>query len=354
MANNFIPVRLEYSGGSTPTGWAEYQTGETMALPASLNFSGSGRRITGDMSNATLANRLTFQTSVADSSTTISALPNGTGQATGLNLFNTPDPDNATLAQFNVSLSQATLSVQPRGTGANLPLAVNVGGAERMRISTAGAVSIGTTSVNPVTDQVTGFAFNPTFASFNATSGTPLAIGKSTTTSGFLINFYYNGGPVGSIATNGTATAFNTSSDYRLKDDVQPLDPIEATDRVMAYEPVTWIWKTDGSYGKGFIAHKNQAIDPFTATGAKDDVERVGNIRLPDYTLVAEGVREPEDLTNYGEGAQWVFTEERPVYQGRDDSKMIPDMVAMMQRMENRIRDLEAQLQQVLAPHLAA
>lgn len=112
----------------------------------------------------------------------------------------------------------------------------------------------------------------------------------------------------------------------------------------MTYEPVTWIWRTDGSYGKGFIAHKNQAVDPSTANGEKDAVRRLGNIRLPDYTLAAERVEEPTDLTPYGEGAQWMFTEEEPIYQGRDDTKMIPDMIAMMQRMETRIRELEAQV----------
>lgn len=149
---------------------------------------------------------------------------------------------------------------------------------------------------------------------------------------------------VGSITTTATATAYNTSSDYRLKDNVQPLDAGEATDRIMAYEPCTWTWNIDGSYGKGFIAHKNQLVDPMTVTGIKDGTRRLGNIRLPDYTMVVERVEEPEDLTPYGEGAQWLFTEEEPVYQGRDDTKMIPDMIAMMQRMETRIRELEAQV----------
>ena len=72
-------------------------------------------------------------------------------------------------------------------------------------------------------------------------------------------------------------------------------------------------------------------------------------MRLQDHTLIAADIAEPEDMSAYGDGAKWHFTHEVPAYQGRDDTKMIPDMVAMMQRHQGRIAELEAQLQQVLA-----
>lgn len=354
MANNHIPVRLEYSGGSVPTGWSEYQTDETMQLPGNLNLSGTGRRITGDMSNATVALRLLFQTTTVNGATSISAVPNGTSNVAVISAFSAAAAANCSFAALYTDGVGSYVSSDRLGTGTYLPLIFTVGGAERARIDTAGNLLFGTTSVNGLS---IGGTVNPGAAAAvggnfyiqNNASNNLWLSKASGFASGVYVAFYVNSTVVGSIATNGTTTAYITSSDYRLKDNVQPLDANEATDRIMAYRPVTWTWKVDGSYGKGFIAHECQAVDPLTATGTKDEVEQVGNVVMADGSMAAVEVRMPEDLSVYGEGATWEPNGERPVYQGRDDSKMIPDMIAMMQRQEARIAELEARLQQVLA-----
>lgn len=355
MANNFIPVRLEYSGGSVPTGWAEYQTDEAMQLPGNLSLSGTGRRITGDMSNATVASRLLFQTSTTNGATSISAIPNGTSSISVISAFSAAGATNCSFAALYTDGAGSYVSSDRLGTGTYLPLVFTVGGAERMRIDTAGYFMYGQSNItgmaNGSANKPGSYLLSTSGAQVNQCgSDAGLYISKPSGYSSNAFQYYFvNNVQVGSITTTGSATAYNTSSDYRLKDDVQPLDPVEATDRVMAYRPVTWTWKTDGSYGKGFIAHECQAVDPMTATGTKDAVEQIGSVVMADGTVAAVEVREPEDPSIYGEGATWELTGERPVYQGRDDSKMIPDMVAMMQRMELRIRELEAQLQQVIA-----
>lgn len=334
---------------------ASWQSGQSLAL------SGNGVRIVGEMSSGagSFANRLFFQSSTPNGQTSISAMPNGAGSISALQLWSSADLENSSRGNITIiGGNQFNISSARSGFGAHLPMTFTTGDIERIRISTGGDTTFGSAEIDPIGNRVTTrrFTFNGMSYVFSNNAGCPSNIGVSNT-SHPLMTLYYNATGlvgVGSITTNGTSTSYNTSSDYRLKEDVTPLDPVSATERIMAYRPVTWTWKSDGSFGKGFIAHENQAVDPSTATGKKDEMRRVGNIRLPDYTLVAEMVPEPDDLLPYGEGAKWEFIEEQPVYQGRDDSMMIPDMIAVMQRQELRIRDLEEQLQQVLTLLLTA
>ena len=73
---------------------------------------------------------------------------------------------------------------------------------------------------------------------------------------------------VGSITFTTSATAYNTSSDYRLKDNQQPLTGSGAF--IDALKPKTWTWKADGRAGVGFIAHEVQEVSPSSVVGEKD------------------------------------------------------------------------------------
>jgi hypothetical protein len=85
------------------------------------------------------------------------------------------------------------------------------------------------------------------------------------------IRFIGDSALTGSITSSGTNTSFNTSSDYRLKEDIAPMQNALAT--VSALKPVTYKWKADGSNGQGFIAHELQAVVPDCVTGEKDAME---------------------------------------------------------------------------------
>jgi hypothetical protein len=87
----------------------------------------------------------------------------------------------------------------------------------------------------------------------------------------------YNGSATGSISTNGTTTSYNVSSDYRLKEDIQPM--IGALATVAKLKPVTYKWKSNGSDGQGFIAHELQAVVPDCVTGEKDAIDENGDIK---------------------------------------------------------------------------
>ena len=91
------------------------------------------------------------------------------------------------------------------------------------------------------------------------------------------IRFYAAGTLVGSITSTNTTTAYNTSSDYRLKENIQPMTGALAT--VAQLKPVTYDWKVGGS-GQGFIAHELQTVVPDCVSGQKDAVDADGN---PEY-----------------------------------------------------------------------
>jgi hypothetical protein len=111
-----------------------------------LTFTGTGNRITGDFSNATIANRVAFQTSVANGVTRLGAIPNGTATQVNLTAYNSSDPNNASLAEVICLASEMRIQNNVAGTGSFLPMTFHTGGSERMRVDTSGNVGIGTSS----------------------------------------------------------------------------------------------------------------------------------------------------------------------------------------------------------------
>jgi len=97
-----------------------------------------------------------------------------------------------------------------------------------------------------------------------ASGGAPLYLRRNSS-DGTIQAFYRDATAVGSISVTGSATAYNTSSDYRLKTDVQPMTGATAT--FMQLNPVNFEWIADGTRVNGFLAHELQAVIPESATG---------------------------------------------------------------------------------------
>ena len=141
-----------------------------------------------------------------------------------------------------------------------------VNSAERMRIDSSGNLLVGGTSTN---ESFTGI---PTIQG----SGNCIFTNKRNTTSNASqFRFYNPNGLVGEISTSGSTTTYATSSDYRLKESIQPMT--NALAKIAALKPCTYKWKVDGSDGEGFIAHELQAVVPQCVTGEKDAVDADGN-----------------------------------------------------------------------------
>ena len=80
---------------------------------------------------------------------------------------------------------------------------------------------------------------------------------------------------VGNIGVSTTATSYNSSSDYRLKENIAPMTGALA--KVQSLKPVTYTWKSTGEASQGFIAHELQEVCPDAVTGEKDAVDAEGN-----------------------------------------------------------------------------
>ena len=212
-----------------------------------------------------------------------------------INITNT-DVSNTHLG-FNNSGSTNSVGI-PTGVSyfANAngyPIAFSTYNAERMRIDSSGNLLVGTTTVTGVG----GVTVAPNYALFNNSS-----------TSLTVAYFQYNSSTVGSISRTTTATTYATSSDYRLKENIAPMQ--NALNVVQQLKPVTYKWKADGSDGQGFIAHELAEIVPDCVTGEKDAVDEEG----------------------------------KPVYQGIDTSFLVATLTAAIQEQQALIESLTTRL----------
>jgi hypothetical protein len=183
---------------------------------------------------------------------------------------------------------------------------------EKMRIDSSGDLLIGATStanlggVNPkliVENSSDGIAVQ------NINSG---YIGLTTKASGahsYYAAYFENSTPakVGGINCSTTSTSFETSSDYRLKENVTAT--WDATTRLKQLNPVRFNFIADADTTvDGFLAHEVQTVVPEAISGTHNEVDDEGN----------------------------------PVYQGIDQSKLVPLLVKTIQELEARITALEA------------
>jgi hypothetical protein len=167
--------------------------------------------------------------------------------------------------------SEATAIGQAALTFGRIIGGATVGGnaakSEAMRINSSGALLINrTTQLNSERFAITGNSSSQCMALISPTSA------------GYdMCNINNSNGQVGLISTSGSSTAYQTSSDYRLKDNVKPM--VNALDKVSLLKPVTYKWKVDGTDGQGFIAHELAEVVPDCVSGEKDAVNEDGSIK---------------------------------------------------------------------------
>ena len=111
-------------------------------IDGNINFTGAGRRITGDFSNATFANRVMFQSSTTNANTDIGLLPNGVASSAGIWAFNNGSDltNTAFLRSYINSATDVRFESGRAGAYSFLPITFHTGGSERMRIDTSGNV----------------------------------------------------------------------------------------------------------------------------------------------------------------------------------------------------------------------
>ena len=178
-------------------------------------------------------------------------------------------------------------------------------GTERLRIDSSGNVGIGNTNPSNADHKLVIDHSNPT------SGGGGISINQLVSGTGRAIQFVYQTNTqVGSITTTNSATAFNTSSDYRLKINLEPIsDGITRLKQLPVYR-FNWLADIDGDKVDGFVAHEAQAIVPECVTGEKDAVDADG----------------------------------KPIYQGIDQSKIVPLLTAALKEAITKIETLEAKV----------
>lgn len=162
---------LDASGNAINLGAASVTS---LSDSGNLTFTGTGNRITGDMSNATVGNRIMFQTSTSSTFTSVGIIPSAASNTSALDCYNTNDPANASRFSISCTSADARLITTLNGTGSYLPMTFYTGGSERMRIDTSGNVGIGTSSPAQKLD-VTG-AVNSVQARFGNVAGRGLEL----------------------------------------------------------------------------------------------------------------------------------------------------------------------------------
>ena len=132
---------------STPIGNTTPSSGAftTLTDSGNLNFTGISNRITGDFSNATVSSRVFFQTSIANSPTSVGVMPNGTSSISTLQVFNSSDPNNASYMGMFIGSGVSQLTSSQTGTGTFFPMTFYTSNLERMRIDEYGNLGLGVT-----------------------------------------------------------------------------------------------------------------------------------------------------------------------------------------------------------------
>jgi hypothetical protein len=225
------------------------------------------------------------------------------------------DSDNTHYARLGGSAGDLLLDADLGNGQASSKMTFGVDGTERMRIDDTGDIRFGIANAALTTTEVHTF--------YNGSKGNNLGLYTQGADQHFSIDMWnhtggscnqvqFRGGQHGAVtgtitSTGNNATQYNTSSDYRLKENVNYT--WDATTRLKQLKPAQFNWISDetNTAVDGFLAHEVSSVVPQAVTGEKDAVYEDGE----------------------------------PKYQGIDHSVLVPLLVKTIQELEARIKTLE-------------
>ena len=244
-----------------------------------------------------------------------------TGESSHLTVAAPGSTDNAhlnfvgdsTYTEFGLGIvrndgANGSSQIKHRGTGnlelqtvENATIIFKTGNQEKARIDDIGNFMVKATNQSGFG----GVIFRPTNSEGSATQIFDRA---NTTATSFALSFENNNTGVGSISYNNTSTSFNTSSDYRLKQNETLIT--DGITRLKTLKPYRFNFKVDPTKTlDGFFAHEVTAV-PEAVTGTKDQID----------------------------------SDNKPVYQGIDQSKPVPLITAALQEAIVKIETLETKV----------
>lgn len=274
--------------------------GTTGIQTPDVDITAQGVRIQADFTDPTHASRVGFQSAITNGQTSVFAAPNGTSSSASFVAFNSSAVANCGYVQMYCDNDISRLTSGVIGSGTALPMSFWTGGTERMRILTDGRVTLGSSAQTTTVRQKISFTGGGTMFGLELRpdiDNTSAVVFKNSADA-----------LIGSISLTGSATSYNTTSDYRLKENQLPIK--DAVEKLLNLKPCTYTWKTDGSQGEGFYAHELQKVVPLAVTGTKDGLNEDGT----------------------------------PNYQSVDLSKLVPLLTAALQEAWLEIKWLKSQI----------
>jgi len=177
---------------------------------------------------------------------------------------------------------------------------------QRMTIQSTGSIAMVKTAVGAFV--TVGHEFNVSGECRHTVDGGASLLLNRKTSDGILAGFYKDTVIYGNIAINATVTTYNTTSDYRLKENIVPIT--DGIDRIKLLNPSRFNFIDQVNTVDGFLAHEVQDIVPEASHGIKDEIDDDNN----------------------------------PVYQSMDASKLVPLLTAALKELNQTVEKLEARI----------
>jgi len=253
----------------------------------------------------------------------------GTGSGSeGITIFAANDSNSAIFFADGDSTTTGQLNYQH---ASNVMTFHTNGGTERARITSNGL------HVNSTRD-IARICVDSNIASYAILS---LKNDTNNTGSFFVSLLNHSGSGIGGISqASETTVAFNTSSDYRLKENVEY--DWDATTRLKQLKPARFNWISDdtNTAQDGFLAHEVSNVVPLAINGVKDGTRDIGTIKDEDGNILHEDAPE----IRKEDGQTWTKTGTEVIYQSIDHSKLVPLLVKTIQELEARISSQETNI----------
>jgi hypothetical protein len=287
-------IRLQDSGnwGTNATGLIQFYDQNSLMVETGVETSGDY------IMNLTEAGNIKLSTDNTERMRITSGGEVSIGTASAIELLNLASSGSAgiemagnstTLGSTSFLVGHSSSNIAYVYQRANESLIFGTNNTERARITSGGQVCIGTTSTTVSSSVVS--------AVFGSGSDATLKLGGHSGTH-TMIQFLHTGTVVGSVSSTTSATAYNTSSDYRLKEDLQDFNALDIASKIKMYD---FKWKADDSRSYGVMAHELEEVLPQAVTGEKDAEEM----------------------------------------QSVDYSKLVPILLKSIQELEARVKELE-------------
>ena len=229
-------------------------------------------------------------------------------------------------------------------------------------LSTLAAGVVSGSGINPYTSTLSwsgtgnGLTLTNTSTGSSAT-GTNLFSISGSTASAHITFLYGSGGSytaIGGISGSATTTTYSTTSDYRVKANVQPLDGLTALAAVLSLNPCSYYFVSDPNQAThhGFLAHQVGAALPNNdaVVGVKDETVTANGAVYVGQFIIASGIAQADWQAGvlagtYMPQSKWAASVTLPKLQGLDMAKITPDLVAAFKEHDRQIGQLRAQVQ---------